>query len=57
MYSVVAEWDGCPDDKPLFRGNRELCIAWMRAMWSKYNRGKSTLSLVNPNGRCESFVL
>jgi hypothetical protein len=57
MERVFVEYDGCCDDKPLFTGMHEQCIAFLRKNWRRYNKGKQTLALMAESGRLLSFVL
>lgn len=57
MYHVFVEYDGCPDEKPIYSGTEEKCKAYLRINWRRFNKGKQTLSLVAPSGRAVSFIL
>ncbi len=57
-HSVVPEWDGCPDENPVYRGTREQCLEYIRRHWRQYTKGKGSIALVNDKtGRAESFLL
>lgn len=57
-YKVVVEWDGCPDEKPIYISSRAECLKFMRRNWDEYNQGKMSLCLIScDSGRAESFML
>lgn len=57
-YSVLVEYDGCPDEKPGFSGTRDQCLAVIRRNWKAFHKGKQSLALRNnATGRMESFML
>ena len=64
-WTVHSEWDGVPDMKPLFKGTRDQCLAFIDENWNKYTKGKGSIGLRYPNlpefgwsaGRMSSFVL
>lgn len=57
-YAVVVEWDGCPDEIPAIKGNKAICLSYMRKHWDKVVQGKQSFGLLNRyTGRMESFIL
>lgn len=57
MYKVFVEYDGCPDEKPVFSGSEKACKLYLRLNWNRFNKGKQSLMLVGETGRAISFIL
>lgn len=57
-HAVFVSYDGCCDEKPVFTGKRDDCLAFMRKHWKRYNVGKQSLDMMDlRSGRLVSFVL
>lgn len=57
MFQVFVEYDGCPDEKPVFKGSEKACRLYLRLNWNRFNKGKQSLMLVGETGRAISFIL